>query len=242
MRFQSPLRRARLLRRYKRFLSDILLEDGTQHVAHCPNPGAMTGLAEPGMPIWVEGNDDPRRKLRYAWRLTELPDGTLVNIDTSTPNRIVAEALRSNAVPALAAYGTHRAEVRYGQASRADFLLSGAGLPDVLVEVKSVTLRRAGRLGEFPDTVTARGARHLAELASAAGEGRRAVLLYLLGRSDCDTIAVAGDIDPAYARGAEAARAAGVEMIAHTTQIAPEGLTLGPAVPVRPGSGKSPSK
>lgn len=242
MRFQSPLRPARLLRRYKRFLADIRLEDGTEAVAHCPNPGAMTGLAEPGMRIWVERNDDPRRKLRYGWRLTELEDGTLVNIDTSTPNRIVAEALAAGEIPALAAYTTHRAEVRYGRASRADFLLSAPDLPDALVEVKSVTLRRGGRLGEFPDTRTARGARHLAELAAAVGEGRRAVLLYLLGRGDCDEVAVAGDIDPAYAAASDAARAAGVEIIAHSTRIGPEGLTLGPAVPVRPGSGKSRSE
>lgn len=238
MLFQSPLIPARLIRRYKRFLADVVLPDGSEAVAHCPNPGAMTGLANPGMRVWLERNDDPKKALRYGWRLTELPSGTLVNVDTASPNRLVREALAAGRIAELAAYADHRAEVRYGTASRADFLLSGDGLPDALVEVKSVTLRRNGWLAEFPDTVTTRGARHLAELATAVGEGRRAVLLYLVGRPDCDAVGVAEDIDPAYARASEVARAAGVEVIARDTRLTVEGLEVGDPLPVLRGTGK----
>lgn len=205
MRFQTPLQPARLIRRYKRFLADMHLPDGREVVAHCPNPGAMTGLAEPGMTCWIEANDDPRKKLKYGWRLVEFPGG-LANIDTALPNRIVGEALRAGTIPALAGYTTCRAEVPYGTASRVDFLLSGGPGPDTLVEVKSVTLRREAGWGEFPDCVTTRGAKHLGELAQAAQSGRRAVVLYLLGRTDCTRLRLAADIDPGYARAAAQAR------------------------------------
>lgn len=231
MEFARPLERGRLLRRYKRFLADVMLDDGREVTAHCANPGAMLGLNAPGLAVWLEPNDDPRRSLRYAWRLAELDGGGWVGIDASLPNRVVGEALRAGAVPALAGYDAIRAEVRYGRASRVDFLAEGPGLPPAYVEVKNVHLRRTGDLAEFPDCVTARGARHLDELAGMARAGARAVMLYLVQRTDCRRVALAADLDPAYARAFAAARAAGVEAIAHGARISPAGVALGPEMP-----------
>src|SRR6056297_2375501 len=166
MRFQTPLRPGRLVRRYKRFLADVVLDDGREVTAHCANPGAMLGVADPGARVWLEPNDDPKRKLKFAWRLSELAGGHLAGIDTAVPNRVVGEALAARRIPDFAAYETIRPEVRYAAASRVDFLASGPGLPDAYIEVKNVHLCRAGDLAEFPDSVTARGARHMTDLAA----------------------------------------------------------------------------
>jgi sugar fermentation stimulation protein A len=232
MRFPRPLVPARLVRRYKRFLADVILDDGRPATAHCPNPGAMLGLAEPGARVWLEPNDDPRRALRHGWRLVELPDGHLAGIDTAVPNRVVAEALRDGRVPALAGYTEIRPEVRYGARSRADFLARGPGLPDAWVEVKNVHLRRDGDWAEFPDCVTARGARQLRELAGEIAAGHRAVLIYVVQRTDCARVRLAADLDPGYAAAAAGARAAGVEAVAHATRIDRTGVWLGPPLPV----------
>ncbi len=231
MRFQTPLEPGVLIRRYKRFLADIRLEDGREVVAHCANPGRMTGLAEPGTRAWVEPNDDPKKKLNFAWRLAELPGGHLACIDTAAANRVVGEALRAGLVPGLTGYETILPEQRYGKNSRVDFLLRASGQPDAYVEVKSVTLSRRDGLAEFPDTRTERGARHLSDLADVARSGQRAVLFYLVQRSDCTSVATAADIDPAYAAALAAARAAGVEITAHTSVITPSQIILSSAVP-----------
>ena len=232
MRFPSPLVPATLIRRYKRFLADIRLEDGREVTAHCANPGSMLGLAEPGSRIWVEPNDDPKKKLKFGWRLVEHPGGHFTGVDTALPNRMLRAALEARAVPALAGYATVRPEQRYGANSRIDFLLSAPGLPDAYVEVKSVTLSRQPGLAEFPDSVTARGAKHLGELAEVARQGHRAVLVYLVQRTDAAQVTIARDIDPAYGAACDAARAAGVEVLAHGCAITPEAVTLGPVLPV----------
>jgi len=227
MRFQTPLVPARLVRRYKRFLADAVLEaDGRAITAHCPNPGAMLGLNAPGSRIWLEPNDDPKRKLRFGWRLVDLPGGHMAGIDTAVPNRIVAEALAASAIPALADYGTARPEVRYATRSRVDFLLRDPGMPDCYVEVKNVHLRRRGDWAEFPDCVTARGAKHLRDLSAMVAAGHRAVMLYVVQRTDCARLRMAADLDPAYAAGFAAARDAGVEMLCHGTRIDTHGVTL----------------
>jgi sugar fermentation stimulation protein A len=231
MEFAAPLVKGVLVRRYKRFLADVKLADGREVTAHCANPGAMTGLNAPGIPVWLEPNDDPKRKLKWSWKLVELPGGHLAGIDTAVPNRVVGEALRARAVPRLAAYDRVRAEVRCGARSRVDFLLSADGLPDAWVEVKNVHLRREGDVAEFPDSVTARGARHLDDLARMACAGARAVMLYLVQRTDCARAAIAADIDPAYAAAFARAAAQGVEAIAHKAYIDTSGVRLGPQIP-----------
>lgn len=232
MRFQTPLVPARLIRRYKRFLADIQLADGREVTAHCANPGSMMGLAEPGMKIWVEPNDDPKKKLKYGWRLVDHENGHYTGVDTAVPNRALKAALIAGEVPEFAEYSTVLPEQKYGEKSRIDFLLRQDGLQDAYVEVKSVTLSRQAGLAEFPDSVTARGTKHLGELAAMVGEGHRAVMFYLVQRTDCERMTLAGDIDPTYAAAFEAARAAGVEVLCYGTKISPEGVELGHPVPI----------
>lgn len=227
MRFQTPLEPATLIRRYKRFLADIRLDDGREVTAHCANPGSMMGLADPGTRIWVEPNDDPKKKLKYGWRLVEHGGGHFTGVDTSVPNRALRAALEAGEVAELSGYEHVRAEVAYGTGSRIDFLLEGAGRPSAYVEVKSVTLQRQPGLAEFPDSVTARGAKHLAELAQMAREGHRAVMFYLVQRTDARAFRLAADIDPAYAAAFDAARDAGVEVLIYDTRITPEAVMLG---------------
>ncbi len=230
MRFETPLVPARLIRRYKRFLADCRLEDGREVTAHCANPGSMMGLAEPGEKIWLEPNDDPKKKLKYGWRLVDHENGHFTGVDTSVPNKALRVALEAREIPELAAYETVRPEVKYGENSRIDFLLTGPGLPDAYVEVKSVTLSRQPGLAEFPDSVTARGNKHLGELAAMAAQGHRAVMLYLVQRTDCDRFALATDLDPAYAAAFEVAQAQGVEKLVYGTQISPRGVLVNSSI------------
>jgi sugar fermentation stimulation protein A len=232
MRFASPLVRGTLLRRYKRFLADVMLDDGREVTVHCANPGAMLGLNAPGTRVWVEPAEGAGRKLAFGWRLVEVGDGHFAGIDASLPNRLVAEALAADAVPELAGYATVRPEVRYGTRSRVDFLLTGPERPDAYVEVKNVHFRREDDWAEFPDSVTARGARHLDELSAMVAAGHRAVMLYVVQRTDCARFRLAGDLDPAYARAYAAARAAGVEAIAHACRIDREGVWIDRALPM----------
>ena len=226
MRFPTPLVPARLIRRYKRFLADCTLEDGREVTAHCANPGSMMGLAEPGCKIWLEPNDDPKKKLKFGWRLVDHENGHFTGVDTSVPNRALRSALQDGLIAPLADYTTVRAEVKYGQSSRIDFLLSEPGLPDAYVEVKSVTLCRQPGLAEFPDSVTARGAKHLGELAEMAAQGHRAIMLYLVQRTDCTTFDLARDIDPTYGAAYADARAQGVETLCFGTTISPSGIDI----------------
>lgn len=231
MDFATPLIRATLLRRYKRFLADCRLEDGREITAHCANPGSMMGLATPGLTVWLEPNDDPKKKLKFGWRLIEHDTGHFTGVDTSVPNRALKAALEAGQIPELAAYKTLRAEVKYGTNSRIDFLLTQDGLPDCYVEVKSVTLSRQPGLAEFPDSITARGTKHLNELANMADQGHRAVMLYLVQRTDCDRFALAADIDPAYAQAFEQAQSSGVERLIYDTRISPRDILIGRSLP-----------
>jgi len=230
MKFTTPLIPATLVRRYKRFLADCLLPDGQEITAHCANPGSMMGLAEPGMRVWLEPNDDPKRKLDYGWRLVEHENGHFTGVDTSVPNRALRTSLEAGEVAELFDYKSVRPEVKYGENSRIDFLLTQSGLPDCYVEVKSVTLMRQPRLAEFPDSVTKRGTKHLGELTNMVQQGHRAVMLYLVQRTDCDRFQLAADIDPTYANAFAEAQSAGVEKLIYTTNISPLEITLGKAI------------
>ena len=187
---------------------------------------------------------DPGKKLKYGWRLVEHGNGHFTGVDTSVPNRALRGALEARTVPGLERYTTVRPEQKYGTGSRIDFLLQGDGLPDAYVEVKSVTLSRTAGLAEFPDSVTARGAKHLAELSDVVRAGHRAVMLYLIQRTDCARFKIAPDLDPAYAHAFVAAHKAGVEMLAYDTDISTEGISIRHALPVQTSlsqSGLSPS-
>lgn len=240
MDFPDPLRPARLLRRYKRFLADVAFEDGAAPVtAHVANPGAMLGLAEPGRRVWLSPARNPARKLRWSWELVEAEPGIgegLVGVNTAWPNALAAEALAAGRIPELAGYAQTAREVRYGRNSRIDLLLRERGRPDCFVEVKNVHLKRSGsgRAGpaEFPDSVTARGAKHLAELAAMAREGARAVMLFVVQREDCDAFGLAADLDPAYARAFAEARAAGVEALAYACAVTTDGIRIAHPLPL----------
>jgi sugar fermentation stimulation protein A len=231
MRFPSPLVEGRLLRRYKRFLADVELAGGEIVTVHCANPGSMIGLAEPGMRVFLSRATNPKRKLPWSWELVDA-DGALVGINTAYPNRIVEEAIVANAVPELSGYDLLQREVRYGRNSRIDILLAGAGRPDAYVEVKNVHLSRTRGLAEFPDSVTARGAKHLAELSEMVAAGHRAAMLYLVHRGDTTGFALARDIDPTYAAAFERAAAAGVEMLAYACRVSMDDVVLSERIPI----------
>lgn len=238
MRFPDPLLRGRLIRRYKRFLADVELADGGPVTAHCPNPGSMMGLDAPGAEVWLSPARNPARKLRYTLELVHLDDGTgrgLVGVNTGHPNALAAEAVAAGRIPELAGYREIRREVRYGAGSRVDLLLESPDRPPCYVEVKSVTLKRDREipgLAEFPDAVTARGTKHLRELAAVAADGARAVMLFLAQRGDCRRFAIAADIDPAYDAAFASARAAGVEALCYACQLSPEAVELGQPLPL----------
>lgn len=230
MKLNTPLTCGTLKARRMRFLADVTLdESGDTVTAHCPNPGSMLGLKAPGMKVWLSRSDNPKRKLKYTWELADA-DGGLVGINTGHPNGIVSEALSEGRIPELAAYGKQKREVKYGKNSRIDMLLSEDGLPDCYVEVKNVHLMRRSGLAEFPDSVTKRGAKHLDELADQVDAGHRAVMFYLIQRTDCAAFSLASDIDPAYATAFAAARERGVEVLVYRCNISTQEITVGDSV------------
>ena len=225
MEFPDPLIHGTLLRRYKRFLADIKLDDGREVTAHCANPGAMLGLKDAGAEVWLSPSRNPKRKLQYSWELMHA-DGTLVGINTAHPNGLAAEAIAAGRIAHLQGYEDLRREVKYGQNSRVDILLCQAGRPDCYVEVKNVHLMRQSGLAEFPDSVTKRGAKHLVELGDMVAAGNRAVMFYLVQRTDCDRFAIAGDIDPTYAKELHRAMGRGVEAICYDCDIETTGIQV----------------
>ncbi len=239
MQFSPPLVEARLMKRYKRFLADMEVFEnsggGKYLTVHCPNPGSMMGLAEPGSRCWVMPKVGT--KLPYGWEIVESKASgvaALVGINTSRANAIVAEGLAAGAFPDLPTAAVAR-EVRVGEVSRLDFRLEDAEGRNCWVEVKSVTLSRRAGIAEFPDAKTDRGSRHLAELAALAQAGQRAVLLFLVQRSDCREVRIAADIDPTYAAAITQARAKGVEIRAFSCQISPSGIDAAGEIAFIPG-------
>ena len=225
MLFPAPLVRGRLVRRYKRFLADVVLDDGREIVAHCANPGAMLGVAPVDAEVWLSPSLNPARKLAWSWELVRMGAG-LVGINTAWPNPLAEEAIRAGAIPELAGYHTVAREVRYGRNSRIDLLLEAPDRPICYGEVKNVHLSRGDGLAEFPDCVTLRGAKHLLELADMVATGYRAVMLYVVQREDCDRFRTAADFDPAYHAGLKVARAAGVEALAYGCRVTVEGIRI----------------
>lgn len=235
MKFATPLLRGRLLRRYKRFLADVALESGETVTATCPNTGSMLGLATPGAAVWLSESQSPTRKYAHTWEMVEADLGqgpTLVGINTNHPNKLVAEAAAEARLPEIAGYATLRREVKYGLASRIDILLEDPAKGRAYVEIKNVHLSRTAGLAEFPDSVTERGTKHLAELTSMVEAGHRAVMLYLIQRADADRFTLAPDIDPRYAEAFVRARAAGVEAIAYACTLTPREIAIARAVPI----------
>lgn len=221
---------ARLEKRYKRFLADVTLEpSGEQVTVHCPNPGSMMGLKAPGSRVWISSSDNPKRKLKHTLELIEADDG-LVAINTNNPNTLAEEAIRAGLIPELAGFDRLRREVKYADRSRVDILLETGG-ETTFVEVKNCHLMRTPGLAEFPDSVTARGAKHLIDLAGEVAAGNRAVMLFIVQRSDCAQFATAPDLDPAYHAGLAHAAASGVEVLVYDCHITQQDITVRGALP-----------
>lgn len=234
MRF-APLIPATLVRRYKRFLADVVLADGTAITAHVANPGSMIGLAAPGSQVWLSKSDKAGRKLPYSWELVEVDFGTgaeLVGVNTAHPNPLAGAALAAGLIPELSGYASIRREVKYGRNSRVDFLLEDAARPPCYVEIKNVHLMRVPGLAEFPDARTARGAKHLDELGDMVEAGGRAVMLYLIQIGSAERFSLARDIDPRYGAAFDRARSRGVEALAWRCRITHDGIGLEGPVPI----------
>jgi sugar fermentation stimulation protein A len=224
MRFPAPLVRATLIRRYKRFLADVTLETGEMVTVHVANPGTMLGLVDPGNEVWLSRSGNPARKLPWTWELVRA-EGTLVGVNTAHPNAIVSEAVAAGTIPELTGYPQRRREVKYGTNSRIDLLLEADNRPVCFVEVKNVHMARGGQAC-FPDSVTARGTKHLAELSAMVRTGARAVMLFLIQRDDCPSFTLADDIDPTYAAGFDHALAAGVEVLCYACRMSLSEIVL----------------
>ena len=225
MDFPDTLLRGRLIKRYKRFMADVILDSGETITAHCANSGAMLGVQEADSEVWLSPARNPDRKLKFTWELIRIGGG-LVGINTAHPNKIVAEAIEGGKIPELTGYDTLRREVKYGKNSRVDILLSQDGKPDCYVEIKNVHLMRVAGVAEFPDSVSSRAAKHQGELADMVKQGARAVIFYLCQREDCDNFRLAADIDPDYAAAAKATRETGVEAMCYACTLTPEAIAV----------------
>lgn len=232
MKFPQPLARGRLVQRYKRFFADVVLDDGRETTAHCPNPGAMLSLNHPGLGVWLSRSDNPTRKLAHTLELVEA-DGGLVGVNTMNPNRLVAEALANGWIAEVIGYDSVRPEVKYGVNSRVDFLLESPGSPPLWLEVKNCHFRRDGTLAEFPDCVAARSLKHLKDLTAEVEKGARAVQLFVIQRTDCDAFDACHDLDPAYAAGLTEAAERGVEVLCYACDISPEDIRIARRIPWR---------
>jgi len=224
MKFESSLIKGTLIKRYKRFLADVTLENGSIVTAHVANPGSMLELSRPGSTIWLEFNNNPKRKLKYSWKLIETKN-TFIGVDTHNANKIVKEALDNDSLNLN--QKKYQSEVKYGENSRVDFLLHFEKSPKMYLEVKSVTLSRQKGLVEFPDSKTIRGAKHMDELADMVKRGFQATILFLVQRSDGDLFNIAEDIDPNYNKSYKYAIKSGVKVLCYDCVISKVGIAIG---------------
>lgn len=230
MQLAGNLIKGSLLRRYKRFLADVTLENGEVVTAHCANTGKMTGCAETGVIVWLSQNNNPARKLKYSWELTETDAGHLIGIHSAKANDIVDEALLAKRVEPLAQYKNIQREVKVGSNSRIDFMLSN-DVEQCFVEVKSVTLLGENGIGMFPDTVSERASRHVQELITVKQQGHRAVLFFCVQHSGIDVVCPADEIDPAYGDIVRQAIAAGVEVLVYGCELSVDEIKLTKPLP-----------
>lgn len=207
-----------LIKRYKRFLADVQLTDGTVVTAHCANSGSMKSLLVENATVYLSPNTNPKAKLNWRWEIIDV-GSSLVGINTARPNHIVAQAIKNGSIKELSGYAHLKQEVKYGKNSRIDILLTDLSKPDCFVEVKNATMSRKTGIVQFPDGVTARGTKHLQELSHMVAQGHRAVMVYLVNRTDCNTLTIAGDIDPEYKKYCGIAKQNGVEFLAYKVKF-----------------------
>ena len=230
MKFKTPLIPAKLIKRYKRFLADVELENGEVITVHCPNSGSMLSCQESGAQVLLSDSQNPERKLRYTWEMISTGK-TWVGINTMRPNEVVYEAILNGEVPEISSFKEIKREVKYGKSSRIDIWLRN-GKREIFVEVKNVTLPDfENKCGIFPDAVTERGKKHLEELSLIVKKGHRAVMFYFLNREDMESVGLAYKIDPEYAVAFEKAVKAGVEVLAYQSKLTPKEIVLKKRVP-----------
>jgi sugar fermentation stimulation protein A len=234
MYFDTPLVKASFITRYKRFFTDMRLDDGSIVTAHCPSTGSMRGLLMQDALCYLKYSADPKRKLAYTWEMIE-NRGTLVGINTQNPNRLIAGLLQSKQIPELSDYQTFKPEVKYGENSKIDFYLTDHtnGEPPCFLEIKNVH-DREGDMGTFPDSVTTRGQKHLHELITKKNEGYRCMVIYVIQRNDVTGFAPAGFIDKKYAELYTKSRHIGVEHLALRFQVTPDSIAFNQYVPTLP--------
>lgn len=220
-----------LVRRYKRFLADVELNTGEVVTAHCPNSGSMRECSEPGRPVYLSYYDNPKRKFNYTWEIIAMPT-SLVGVNTNIPNRLVKRAIEEGVVKELRGYDRIVSEVKVGEKSRIDLLLTRAETELCYVEIKNCTLVTDG-IACFPDAVTLRGLRHLIELQKLISEGCRCIIFFLVQRMDARLFTPADQIDPAYGQELRRAVKNGVEMLVYDVMIDLERIVLGKRIPYR---------
>ena len=229
--FEQPLTPATLIKRYKRFLADVIMPDGSEITVHTPNTGSMSGCADPGSVVYLRDTKNPKRKYLWSWEMSTASNGALVGVSTALANALVEEAIEADLVADMVTYGSRKAEVRYGENSRIDWFLSDESKPDCYVEVKNVTMAD-GRVAQFPDAVTTRGAKHLQELMHMRQQGARAAMVYCIQRDDVDAFQPADHVDAKYGQLLREAANNGVEIYALAAQVTPSGIRLQRSVPV----------
>ncbi|GLS26885.1 DNA/RNA nuclease SfsA [Marinibactrum halimedae] len=236
MKFNPPLQHGQLLRRYKRFLADVALPDGTEITIHCPNTGSMKNCLEVGQSCWFSHSNNPKRKYAHTWEIATTPSGHLAGINTGRANELIGSAIQNGTIKELSGYQECRAEVRYGQEkSRIDWLLSHhvSDTRDCYVEVKNVTLMENEGQGFFPDSVSQRGTKHLRELMSMVESGHRAVLMFCVQHTGIEQVAPADHIDQQYGETLREAVKAGVEVLAYSANISAKEIFIERDLPVR---------
>ncbi|PPR76814.1 MAG: Sugar fermentation stimulation protein A [Alphaproteobacteria bacterium MarineAlpha2_Bin1] len=233
MNFKSKLLKGLFIRRYKRFFADVQLENGIV-TAHCPNTGSMKGLLNENDTVWLSETNNPDRKLKYTWELVkDKKTKSLVGINTQLPNKLVYDSLLNNKIEEFSIYESIRKEVRYGNKSRIDFLLESKKVNPCYLEVKNVHYSDGDGLAKFPDAITSRGLKHLHELMEVANSGYRAVMLYVVQRSDCNKFAIADDIDPEYYKGFNEALKNGVEVLCFSCKISTTSILIGDRIEIQ---------
>ena len=222
--------RGTLVKRYKRFLADVILDDGQTVTAHCPNTGSMQGCCEPQMPVWLSVHDNLKRKLKYTWELIQMPE-SMVGVNTMVPNRLVTTTAVENCIPEFKGYEKVQREVKIGNHSRIDLMLSDRDKGRCYVEIKNCTLVE-NQTALFPDAVTARGLKHLKELQSLVSKNQRCAMFYFIQRMDAKVFKPADHIDPDYGKGLREAAASGVELLAYDVHIDLKGIRLRRKIPI----------
>ena len=226
MQFSSTLIEAKLLRRYKRFLADVIFKNGEKKTVYCPNPGSMLGLTDKNTKIWLQESISKNSKYKFIWRLVESNTGKLICIDTQMANKVVYENLLKREIPELKRYKEIISEPKVADGSRLDFLLKSKGEKSCFIEVKSSTLSRFPNISEFPDSVTARGSKHLSLLTNLKNDGFRAIQIYLIQRSDTNFFKIAKDIDHQYFKSFQIAKKSGVEILVLQSLVSKDGIEL----------------